>query len=83
MLEPIPFWGMIEVDLPVKTHAGNRPNYVIDSLMYEVLNVIKDHQEDQNPQYKEYENTYLDGWQDACNEIYWAIEKLLEKAQEK
>jgi len=24
MLEPIPFWGMIEVDLPVKTYAGNK-----------------------------------------------------------
>ena len=24
MLEPIPFWGMIEVDIPVKTYAGNK-----------------------------------------------------------
>ena len=29
MLEPIPFWGMIEVDLPVKTYAGDKPNYVL------------------------------------------------------
>ena len=29
MLEPIPFWGYVEVDLPVKTHAGNKPNYVL------------------------------------------------------
>lgn len=30
MLEPIPFWGMIEVDLPVKTYAGNKPNHIIE-----------------------------------------------------
>jgi hypothetical protein len=29
MLEPIPFWGYVEVDLPVKTYAGDKANYVI------------------------------------------------------
>jgi hypothetical protein len=32
MLEPIPFWGMIEVDLPVKTYAGNTPHYIKEDM---------------------------------------------------
>ena len=32
MLEPIPFWGMIEVDLPVKTYAGNKANYIRENM---------------------------------------------------
>ena len=31
MLEPIPFVGMVEIDLPVKTFVGNKPNYVTDN----------------------------------------------------
>lgn len=38
MLEPIPFAGYVEVDLPVKTYTGGKANYVltdqeIDSLI--------------------------------------------------
>lgn len=32
MLEPIPFWGMIEVDLQVKTYAGNKANYIREDM---------------------------------------------------
>jgi hypothetical protein len=28
MLEPIPFAGMVDIDLPIKTYAGDKPNYV-------------------------------------------------------
>ena len=28
---------------------------------------------DDEPPYKEYEDTYLNGWKDACNECGWAI----------
>jgi hypothetical protein len=44
----------------------------------EILATIKEFQEEQSPPYKGYENTYIDGWTDACNEIYSAIFELLE-----
>lgn len=46
----------------------------------EAIEIIKDFQNSDVPPCKDYENTYADGWMDACNEILWAIE---EKAQEK
>jgi hypothetical protein len=33
--------------------------------------------------YKEYENTYEDGWLDACNTVYDEVFAILRKAQEK
>ena len=46
----------------------------------EAIKIIKDFQSDDVPPCKSYEDTYADGWMDACNEILWAIE---DKAQEK
>ena len=46
----------------------------------EAIKIIKDFQNSDVPPCRDYENTYADGWIDACNEILWAIE---EKAQEK
>lgn len=46
----------------------------------EAIKIIKDFQSDDVPPCKAYEDTYADGWIDACNEILWAIEA---KAQEK
>lgn len=45
----------------------------------DILEIIKDHQQDKNPPYKQYEDTYLDGWLDACNQILWAVKELIEK----
>lgn len=39
----------------------------------DVIKIIKTFQEDKNPPYKAYEDTYMDGWLDACNEILYAI----------
>lgn len=48
------------------------------------VEIIKDFQSDDVPPCKYYEDTYADGWMDACNEILWAIEDELNgKAQEK
>ena len=33
--------------------------------------------------YKEYEDTYEDGWLDACNTVYDEVFAILRKAQEK
>jgi hypothetical protein len=33
--------------------------------------------------YKDYENTYADGWLDACNTVYDDVFAILRKAQEK
>ncbi len=48
----------------------------------EILTAIKEFAEEVMP-YKEYENTYSDGWLDACIEIYSAVFAILRKAQEK
>ena len=43
MLEPIPFWGMIEVDLPVTSYAENRPNYIKEDMnISELSNKLAD-----------------------------------------
>lgn len=37
--------------------------------------ICKEHAADTDPPHKPYEETYGDGWLDACNEIMWAGEK--------
>jgi len=61
-----------ETAIPLYTHPAKELN--------EAIKIIKDFQSDDVPPCKSYEDTYADGWMDACNEILWAIE---EKAQEK
>ena len=58
--------------VPLYTHPAKELN--------EAIKIIKDFQSDDVPPCKAYEDTYADGWMDACNEILWAIE---EQAQEK
>ena len=58
--------------IPLYTHPAKT--------LTEAIKIIKDFQSDDVPPCKSYEDTYADGWIDACNEILWAIE---EKAQEK
>ena len=48
----------------------------------EILSVIKCVADDVSP-HKEYENTYSDGWLDACNTVYDEVFAILRKAQEK
>ena len=48
----------------------------------EILTVIKSIADDVGS-YKEYENTYEDGWLDACNTVYDEVFAILRKAQEK
>ena len=36
---------------------------------------------DEEPPYKDYENTYLNGWLDACNECKWVIHGCVSKSQ--
>ena len=31
MLEPIPFAGMVEIDLPAKTYTNGKPNYIMNN----------------------------------------------------
>ena len=38
--------------------------------------VCEEHAADKNPPYKEYEDTYMDGWLDASNECTFAIRYL-------
>ena len=62
--------------IPLYTHPVKELN--------EAIKIIKDFQSDDVPPCKAYEDTYADGWMDACNEILWAIEDELNgKAQEK
>jgi hypothetical protein len=48
----------------------------------EILEAIEQFREWTNPPYKKYEDTYMDGWLDACNEIYSAVFEILKKANE-
>jgi hypothetical protein len=48
----------------------------------EILSTIKCIADDVSP-HKEYENTYSDGWLDACNTVYDEVFAILRKAQEK
>ena len=45
-----------------------------------IYEIIEDFQ-NTNPSFKAYENTYLDGWTDACNEILWALKERKFEAQ--
>jgi hypothetical protein len=47
----------------------------------EILIAIKSIADDVGS-YKEYENTYEDGWLDACNTVYDEVFAILRKAQE-
>ena len=70
--EPIRMDKVANEYLPLYTHPAKELN--------EAIKIIKDFQSDDVPPCKAYEDTYADGWMDACNEILWAIE---EQAQEK
>jgi len=48
----------------------------------EILAAIKSTADDVSP-HKEYENTYSDGWLDACNTVYDEVFAILRKANEK
>ena len=37
--------------------------------------------DDRETPYKDYENTYINGWLDACNECGWAIHGCIPKSQ--
>lgn len=50
-----------------------------DKTILEIIKIIEEFREDKNPPHKEYENTYADGWLDACNEILWAIQDLIDE----
>lgn len=39
------------------------------------IKIVKDFQNSDVPSCKYYEDTYADGWMDACNEILWALEE--------
>ena len=48
----------------------------------QILTAIKSIADDVGS-YKEYENTYEDGWLDACNTVYDEVFAILRKAQKK
>lgn len=65
-----------EINIPLYT----APRELSDE---EILEAIEQFREWTNPPYKDYEDTYMDGWLDACNEIYSAVFEILKKASEK
>lgn len=71
-LTQVEIMNALTLGIPLYTHPIKDIN--------EAIEIIKDFQNSDVPPCKDYENTYADGWMDACNEILWAIE---EKAQEK
>ena len=62
------------VEIPLYTHPVKE--------LTEILATIKCLSDEVSP-YKEYENTYSDGWLDACNTVYDEVFAILRKAQEK
>jgi len=62
-----------EDDIPLYTHPA-------DTTDKEILTAIKCIADDVSP-HKEYENTYSDGWLDACNTVYDEVFAILRKAQ--
>lgn len=60
--------------IPLYTHPAKT--------LTEILATIKCIADDVSP-HKEYENTYSDGWIDACNTVYDEVFAILRKAQEK
>jgi len=62
---------------------GDVPLYLYpEKTLKEILTNIKCIADDISG-HKDYENTYSDGWIDACNSIYDEVFAMLEKAQEK
>ena len=43
------------------------------------MEIIESFRDDLAPPFKKYEDTYMDGWTDACNEIMSAIYKAYKK----
>lgn len=43
----------------------------------DIIEIIKDHQSE-IPNFKNYEDTYMDGWLDACNQILWTVKEYLD-----
>ncbi len=62
-------------------NCGEQNPYAVKELT-EILSTIKCLADDVSP-HKEYENTYSDGWIDACNTVYDEVFAILRKAQEK
>lgn len=60
--------------VPLYTHPAKT--------LTEILQTIKCIADDVSP-HKEYENTYSDGWIDACNTVYDEVFAILRKAQKK
>ena len=40
-----------------------------------ILEIVEEFRQDKNPPYKAYEDTYMDGWLDACNELLFTFEE--------
>ena len=64
----------LEYNIPLYTHPVKE--------LTEILATIKCLSDEVSP-HKEYENTYSDGWLDACNTVYDEVFAILRKAQEK
>jgi hypothetical protein len=64
------YWVLVSGIIP-HPREGYEPVY----RKQDVLEIVEQFRAEQNPPHKEYENNYNDGWLDACNEIYYAIEK--------
>jgi len=74
--KPTKYWATVvsNPDIPLYTHPVKE--------LTEILSTIKCIADDVSP-HKEYENTYSDGWLDACNTVYDEVFAILRKAQEK
>jgi hypothetical protein len=69
--------------IPLYTHPAKTLTGTVGSLSdEEILTTIKCIADDVSP-HKEYENTYEDGWLDACNTVYDEVFAILKKASEK
>ena len=66
--------GSVMTQLSTMAH----PSKIFDEVLY----TVQTFREDQDPPHKEWENTYMDGWLDACNEIYNAVFDLKEEMLE-
>ena len=53
--------------IPLYTTPQTKP-------LSDAIEIVKEFQGDYELTFKAYEDTYADGWTDACNEILWAIE---------
>ena len=81
----IPFWKLQSLRI--------KKEWATQQALLEILNTYTDKEElilstikcvaDDVSPHKEYENTYSDGWLDACNTVYDEVFAILRKAQEK